>query len=118
MEIGARPGDGHWTVQVRDTGFGVPPEYQEEVFTPYVRAPNARRGGHPGTGPGPAGVREAVRLHGGTLTVRDRREGPGAVFTVRLPLRDRDPGRTAGGPDHGGGTDGGGGGRTDGGGVP
>ncbi|MFF0479961.1 ATP-binding protein [Streptomyces sp. NPDC004435] len=117
VEIGARAEDGHWTVQVRDTGIGVPLEYQEEVFTPYVRAPNARRGGHPGTGLGLASALEAVRLHGGTLTVRDRRDGPGAVFTVRLPLtgpdeapgRTEDPGhgRTAdGGSDHGPATDG------------
>ncbi|MFB7942454.1 sensor histidine kinase, partial [Streptomyces sp. NPDC056049] len=102
VEIGARAGDGHWTVQVRDTGIGVPLEYQEEVFTPYVRAPNARRGGHPGTGLGLASALEAVRLHGGTLTVRDRRDGPGAVFTVRLPLTgpDEAPGRTED-PGHG-----------------
>ncbi|MFI8421523.1 ATP-binding protein [Streptomyces sp. NPDC085479] len=97
VEIGARAGDGHWTVQVRDTGIGVPLEYQEEVFTPYVRAPNARRGGYPGTGLGLASALEAVRLHGGTLTARDRRDGPGAVFTVRLPLTGTDggPGHTA-----------------------
>ncbi|MFI8513934.1 ATP-binding protein [Streptomyces sp. NPDC085460] len=97
VEISARAGDGHWTVQVRDTGIGVPLEYQEEVFTPYVRAPNARRGGYPGTGLGLASALEAVRLHGGTLTARDRRDGPGAVFTVRLPLTGTDggPGRTA-----------------------
>ncbi|MFJ6518900.1 sensor histidine kinase [Streptomyces filamentosus] len=102
VEVGARFGGGQWTVRVRDTGIGVPLEYQEEVFTPYVRAPNARRGGHPGTGLGLAGALEAVRLHGGTLTVRDRRSGPGAVFTVRLPQRDVPEDTVRGGP--GGGT--------------
>ncbi|MEU8762836.1 ATP-binding protein [Streptomyces sp. NPDC048659] len=86
VEIIGRPGDGHWTIQVRDTGIGVPLEYQEEIFTPFVRAPNARRGGFPGTGLGLAGALDAVRLHGGTITVRDRDDRPGAVFTVRLPL--------------------------------
>ncbi|MEU9853412.1 ATP-binding protein [Streptomyces sp. NPDC047974] len=96
VELAARPADGHWTVQVRDTGIGVPLEYQEEVFTPYVRAPNARRGGYPGTGLGLAGAREAVRLHGGTLTVHDRPDGPGAVFTLRLPLPGAADGRDPG----------------------
>nr|WP_240981411.1 MULTISPECIES: PAS domain-containing sensor histidine kinase [unclassified Streptomyces] len=86
VELTARPSDGHWTVQVRDTGIGVPLEYQEEVFTPYVRAPNARRGGYPGTGLGLATAREAIRLHDGTLTVHNRPDGPGAIFTLRLPI--------------------------------
>ncbi|MET9345912.1 sensor histidine kinase [Streptomyces termitum] len=111
VELGARYEDDGWTVRVKDTGIGVPLEYQEEVFTPYVRAPNARRGGFPGTGLGLAGAREAARLHGGTLTVRDRRDGPGAAFTLRLPLRGpyADPGADPGtdpnaGPDTGTGT--------------
>ncbi|WP_051804522.1 sensor histidine kinase KdpD [Streptomyces griseus] len=101
VEVGARFDDAQWTVRVRDTGIGVPLEYQEEVFTPYVRAPNARRGGYPGTGLGLAGALEAVRLHGGTLTVRDRRSGPGAVFTVRLPRRDVPEDSARGGPGGG-----------------
>ncbi|MFC8510332.1 sensor histidine kinase [Streptomyces sp. NPDC057411] len=85
VDVVARPDGDHWTIQVRDTGIGVPLEYQEEIFTPFVRAPNARRGGFPGTGLGLAGALDAVRLHGGSITVRDRENRPGAVFTVRLP---------------------------------
>ncbi|MFD3942378.1 ATP-binding protein [Streptomyces sp. NPDC058579] len=88
IEVTARPDGDHWTVVVRDTGIGVPLEYQEEIFTPFVRAPNARRGGFPGTGLGLAVALDSVRLHGGTIEVHDR-EGPGAVFTVRLPLTAR-----------------------------
>lgn len=88
VDVVARPEGDHWTIQVRDTGIGVPLEYQEEIFTPFVRAPNARRAGFPGTGLGLAGALDAVRLHGGTITVRDRENRPGAVFTVRLPYGD------------------------------
>ncbi|MFF7774719.1 ATP-binding protein [Streptomyces tanashiensis] len=95
VEIVGRPAAGHWTIEVRDDGIGVPLEYQEEIFTPFVRAPNARRGGFPGTGLGLAGALDTVRLHGGTIRVRDREGMPGAVFTVRLPLT----GRRAPGPD-------------------
>ncbi|MER8042994.1 ATP-binding protein [Streptomyces sp. NPDC094032] len=95
VHIVGRPHGDHWTIQVRDTGIGVPLEYQEEIFTPFVRAPNARRGGFPGTGLGLAGALDAVRLHGGTITVRDHENRPGAVFTVRLPARD------GGTPEHG-----------------
>ncbi|MEV7276150.1 HAMP domain-containing sensor histidine kinase [Streptomyces sp. NPDC093111] len=95
VDIVGRPDGDHWTIQVRDTGIGVPLEYQEEIFTPFVRAPNARRGGFPGTGLGLAGALDTVRLHGGTLTVRDRENRPGAVFTVRLPSGG------GGAPEHG-----------------
>ncbi|MFE6070423.1 ATP-binding protein [Streptomyces sp. NPDC056525] len=86
VDVVGRTADGHWTIEVRDNGIGVPMEYHEEIFTPFVRAPNARRGGFPGTGLGLAGALDTVRLHGGTITVRDRDGRPGAVFTVRLPL--------------------------------
>ncbi|MFB7515064.1 ATP-binding protein [Streptomyces sp. NPDC056144] len=89
VDIVGIPFPDHWIIQVRDTGIGVPLEYQDEIFTPFVRAPNARRQGFPGTGLGLAGALDAVRLHGGTIEVRDRQGQPGAVFTVRLPLTGR-----------------------------
>nr|WP_223183209.1 MULTISPECIES: ATP-binding protein [unclassified Streptomyces] len=89
VEVIGRPAADHWTIEVGDDGIGVPLEYHEEIFTAFVRAPNARRGGYPGTGLGLAGALDTVRLHGGTITVRDREGGPGAVFTVRLPVTGR-----------------------------
>ncbi|MFJ3905653.1 ATP-binding protein [Streptomyces sp. NPDC090025] len=86
VEIIGRPDGDHWTLQVRDTGIGVPLAYQDEIFDAFVRAPNARRGGFPGTGLGLANALDAVRLHGGTITVRDRENNQGTVFTVRLPV--------------------------------
>ncbi|MFB7589793.1 ATP-binding protein [Streptomyces sp. NPDC056169] len=95
VEVVGRPAGDHWTIQVKDTGIGIPLEYHEEIFTPFVRAPNARREGFPGTGLGLAGALDAVRLHGGTIAVRDREGQPGAVFTVRLPLTGRGAAGTA-----------------------
>ncbi|WP_306326316.1 PAS domain-containing sensor histidine kinase [Streptomyces venezuelae] len=89
VEVVGSIADDHWTIEVGDDGIGVPLEYHEEIFTPFVRAPNARRGGYPGTGLGLAGALDTVRLHGGTITVRDHDGRPGAVFTVRLPLPGR-----------------------------
>ncbi|MFJ9433656.1 sensor histidine kinase [Streptomyces sp. NPDC101490] len=86
VEVVGRPAADHWTIEISDDGIGVPLEYHEEIFTPFVRAPNARRGGYPGTGLGLAGALDTVRLHGGTITVRNHEGRPGAVFTVRLPL--------------------------------
>ncbi|MFD9071435.1 PAS domain-containing sensor histidine kinase [Streptomyces lasiicapitis] len=73
-----------WQFTVRDDGIGIPKEFQEEVFTEFVRAPNARRGPYPGTGLGLSVVRDAVRVHAGTVTVHSA-EGHGTAMEVWLP---------------------------------
>ncbi|MDH6133318.1 two-component system CitB family sensor kinase [Kitasatospora sp. MAA4] len=69
------------TVTVQDTGPGIPPGSAEKIFEDgWSTSPDrgtARRG------LGLALVHRLVQRHGGTITVS---EGPGAVFTVRLPL--------------------------------
>jgi len=72
-------------VEVEDRGIGIPEEMLEDVFLEFVRAPNAKRHAHEGTGLGLSIAREAIRLHGGDITVRSV-EGEGTTFTVRLPL--------------------------------
>ncbi|MEV6295907.1 ATP-binding protein [Streptomyces sp. NPDC004059] len=75
----AEDGDGT-TVRVADTGPGIPPGAHESIFEDgWSTRPDrgtARRG------LGLALVHRLVSRHGGTITVT---EGPGAVFTVRLP---------------------------------
>jgi two-component system CitB family sensor kinase len=73
-------------VEVADTGPGVPPGAAEAIFEDgWSTRPDrgtARRG------LGLALVHRLVQRHGGTITVS---EGPGAVFTVLLPLPDAAP---------------------------
>ncbi|QDQ11550.1 PAS domain-containing sensor histidine kinase [Streptomyces spectabilis] len=93
VTVTARPSEGSddgdrppgWRITVADSGIGIPKEFQEEVFTEFVRAPNARRGAYPGTGLGLSVVRDAVRLHSGTVTVHSD-EGHGTGVEVWLPL--------------------------------
>lgn len=83
---GAGEGPG-WEVVVADTGIGVPRAFREEIFTEFVRAPNARRGGFPGTGLGLSVARDAVRLHGGTIAVHSAAgRGSGTIVVVHLPM--------------------------------
>ncbi len=69
---------------VTDAGRGVPPRYQELIFDPFVRAPNAEGNG---MGLGLTLCRAAVEAHGGRIYVNDRpsAEGQGSVFTIDLP---------------------------------
>ncbi|MEV5138955.1 ATP-binding protein [Streptomyces syringium] len=90
ITVTAAPRGDHWEIEVADTGIGIPEQYREEIFTGFVRAPNAQHGGYPGTGLGLAISRTVVQLHGGTITAGGR-EGEGAAFLIRLPVAGPGP---------------------------
>ncbi|MGA9350021.1 MAG: HAMP domain-containing sensor histidine kinase [Anaerolineae bacterium] len=71
------------TVEIADTGPGIPKDELSHVFEELYRGQGAR--GTEGSGLGLALVRTIVERHGGTVTVRSR-EGEGTVFTLHLPL--------------------------------
>ncbi|MEV6083461.1 sensor histidine kinase [Streptomyces parvulus] len=71
-------------MRVSDTGAGVDPAHADLVFQ---RGFSTKPAGEGGRGLGLALVRQAVRRHGGTLTVTEA-EGGGALFEARLPLGD------------------------------
>jgi len=75
--------EGQIEVVVSDTGFGIPPDRQDDAMEPFVRAvhPNERRAD--GVGLGLAVTRELVKLVGGELLLRDN--DPGLRVVVRLP---------------------------------
>ena len=69
---------------VRDHGPGIDPEDLPHVFDRFYRSPAARS--LPGSGLGLSIVRQVVEAHGGTVTAENA-DGGGALFRVRLPLR-------------------------------
>ena len=75
-----------WAVlSVRDDGIGIAPEDRERIFQRFYQVDAAR--GKDGSGLGLFMVQQAVRLHGGSVTV-DSRLGEGSTFIVRLPLEN------------------------------
>jgi signal transduction histidine kinase len=66
------------SIEVRDSGAGVPPPLREKIFEPFFTTREK------GTGLGLAFVREIVRDHGGDIAVDQAPEG-GARFTFDLP---------------------------------
>ena len=75
----------HVYLSVEDTGNGIPEELRERVFEPFFRVDKSRSRALGGVGLGLALVREIVRVHDGSITVRSNPSG-GTVFDVILPL--------------------------------
>jgi two-component system OmpR family sensor kinase len=71
---------------VRDHGPGLPDGVTERIFEPFYRPQTASEAAG-GWGLGLALVRQIAQMHGGSVTVKPQ-AGPGAEFTVRLPIRE------------------------------
>lgn len=79
IEVAIESEGGMLRVAIRDDGPGIPPDLTEAIFEP-DRTLKAR-----GTGLGLAIVRQVTAAHGGTVAGRNREDGRGAEFIVRLP---------------------------------
>ena len=73
-------------ITVDDDGPGIPDHLREEVFRPFYRIEGSRNPDTGGVGLGLAVARDAVRSHGGDVTLGDAPAG-GLRAVVRLPLR-------------------------------
>lgn len=76
--------DTQLTIQIRDTGIGIPEEDKEMIFTKLFRASNTQVYGASGTGLGLYIVKEAIGILGGTITFESN-VGQGTTFTIVLP---------------------------------
>lgn len=77
--------DEHLVVSVTDTGPGISPERQADVFEPFHQALLANGIKPGGTGLGLSISRELATLLGGTISLAST-PGAGSCFTLRLPL--------------------------------
>ena len=77
----------HVAVRVRDTGYGLPPEYVDSLFDMFTQVPEHReRTGGGGLGIGLALSRQLIGRHGGSIEAKSDGPGCGSEFIVRLPL--------------------------------
>jgi signal transduction histidine kinase/ActR/RegA family two-component response regulator len=84
ITLSAEPaGGGAWRFGVRDTGIGIPPAAQADVFRPFHRGPGAAH--HGGTGLGLTIAHRQVELLGGGLELQSH-PGEGSCFSFTIPL--------------------------------
>jgi signal transduction histidine kinase len=86
VDVGSR-GD-FATVDVTDTGRGIPPKYLPNIFRPFFTTKGN------GTGLGLSLARRIVEEHHGRIEVSSI-EGKGSKFTVLLPFQVPEPGQVA-----------------------
>jgi signal transduction histidine kinase len=81
VRLGASLDAGEIVLSVADTGIGIAPDEQEQVFEKFERgSPHSRESG---AGLGLSLVKSLIELHGGTVAIESK---PGAGTTVRCRL--------------------------------
>ena len=76
------------SVEVRDNGQGMNPEFLPYVFDRFMQADSTYTRRIGGLGLGLAIVRHLVALHGGKVTAHSEGKDRGSTFTVTLPIAD------------------------------
>jgi signal transduction histidine kinase len=69
-------------IRVTDTGRGIDADPVQRIFEPFY----SRQTRH-GAGLGLSIAQKIVQMHGGAITASNRSPGPGAAFTITLPVR-------------------------------
>lgn len=90
IEVRLEPDGDEARLSVRDTGEGIPSEFQPSLFEPFRQAQNSGLR-NTGLGIGLSIVKQIVTLHGGSVRVESPGLGRGSTFTVTLPLHHPEP---------------------------
>ena len=73
-----------WTIQVTDTGIGIPTAVQEQIFEPFYQPPNSKQ--KLGFGLGLSIVQQLTDLMGGKVSLHSV-ENEGTTILITLPLQ-------------------------------
>jgi PAS domain S-box-containing protein len=79
---------GRISFQVWDTGIGIAPEHQAQLFKPFSQLEHGLAKQHSGTGLGLSLIKRLAELHGGSVSVASSLGG-GSRFTICLPNSPR-----------------------------
>lgn len=85
LKIGASPADQTWSMEVTDTGIGIPPHAVNVIFEEFRQLDGSYSRAYKGSGLGLSITRNLVRMMGGKISVKSTLD-VGSTFTVVLPI--------------------------------
>lgn len=88
ISFGVYFAEGYFTIQVSDTGIGIPKQEQNKVFQRFIRLENAQRVVPDGSGLGLFLAKSYIELLRGTIDFVSE-EGHGTTFTIKIPVEYR-----------------------------
>ncbi len=100
VEIAVSKGADGAAVAVRDTGIGIPPEYQARVFERFFRVDKSRSKASGGTGLGLSIVKHIAQYHHAAIELHSG-VGGGTTVSVTFPAEEQRPGTAAGAAESG-----------------
>jgi len=83
IEISAHEQDGYWQFTFADNGMGIDPKHLPRIFERFYRIDKGRSRSLGGTGLGLSIVKNAVIMHGGTITAMNA-PGGGLLFEFTI----------------------------------
>lgn len=89
VEIAVGRGEREAVVTVRDTGIGIPAEYQSRIFERFFRVDKSRSKASGGTGLGLSIVKHIVQYHSAAIELQSE-PGRGTIVSVVFPLYPAD----------------------------
>lgn len=85
IEIESKLHKNFLTINIRDTGIGIPEELTHRIFDKFYRVDSSRSRHTGGRGLGLTLTKAIIELHNGTIQVQSE-EGVGTVFTLHIPI--------------------------------
>jgi signal transduction histidine kinase/ActR/RegA family two-component response regulator len=86
IELSARRDGDDLTIEVRDTGIGIPADQLNNIFDIFSQINRETDRSQGGLGIGLALVRSLVEMHHGSVVATSAGPGHGSCFTIRLPI--------------------------------
>ncbi|MDD2922465.1 MAG: ATP-binding protein [Anaerolineales bacterium] len=74
-----------WSIEVRDTGAGIPDSERQIIFEPFRQINNSITRENRGSGLGLAITKQLVELMGGQISLESK-VGKGSLFTITMPI--------------------------------
>ncbi len=86
VEIDTKLKDGKISINVHDTGPGIPAKYKSLIFERFFQINQGSDNKDPGVGLGLPISLHLAKLHGGRIVLKDSDMQPGSCFSIEIPL--------------------------------